>query len=659
MNYRSNKHQDKKWKVDVMEGSRDDFGGRGPGALETLFMEAEKKRIAKYIGMLQQIFNVTNDKRPKRSLESQKLRQRANDIFSKNKHSHQEHLQVWELYSKSIALAPALSKELSSALYNRSALSYHLKKYPECLQDLNTAEKCDCSEMLRMKIAYKKAECLIKIRNLPTEAIVQTAITEMENISIEEGMKTKMIAKLENIRASPTIKANVPDEDRTMKIDKIDFQEKVPVASTAVTLKFNEKYGRHVVSTRYIKPGEILAVEKVYPVLNLSHLYTHCSECSRVAWASIPCEFCAFAVYCSEKCKNEAWHKYHDIECDIIDMMYADGNDIPECNPNYQVVLSTRLVLYALKTQNGSISELKDELMKIDTCTDRCNRGFSKNGILQSASPESFLSLLSNAHKEIYTSLEAISRLAALTVLGFAQFTKVFGRKFDTRSDSTIPKREDMLFIGALISRMSHALYTNQYQLGEARSIFPRLSCKDLRDTKHSEEVVIGSYIAPFCSLFNHACLQNAYHCVTDDGSMIIFSVSPIEKDTQIFTSYRGDLAHHLFPRISRQLTMSRLAFPQCECRACIEDWPVRDQLPNICELTTDKELLGLLAEITREMVDITVGIETFTEMVMKCIEKVVKKSLYPSKEFDLLMNHSTRLNIILYGKFFRIPPGC
>ena len=39
---------------------------------------------------------------------------------------------------------------------------------------------------------------------------------------------------------------------------------------------------------------------------------------SQVAWTAVPCDRCPCLMFCSKKCKLEAWKKYHHVECRIL-----------------------------------------------------------------------------------------------------------------------------------------------------------------------------------------------------------------------------------------------------------------------------------------------------------------------------------------------------
>ena len=77
----------------------------------------------------------------------------------------------------------------------------------------------------------------------------------------------------------------------------------IPAFADAVALKYNKKFRRRLVAPKYIKTGEIIAIEEPYnQTLVLTKMYSHC-------W----------------KCLDEVWKTFHDVECkvlrDFIDMM--------------------------------------------------------------------------------------------------------------------------------------------------------------------------------------------------------------------------------------------------------------------------------------------------------------------------------------------------
>ncbi|KAJ8667068.1 hypothetical protein QAD02_008730 [Eretmocerus hayati] len=624
-----------------------------PGAKETSFMKDEKNRILSKVRehrplMIKKLLELSHRRISKDADKSVALRVQANEIYNKKVHSSQEHLQIWKLYSKCVAFAPPLSKELSSALYNRSSLLFHLGKYTECMKDLTHAEKCDCSDLLKMKISYRRAECLTKMRNV-SKADVEAAVTQIQNLSLDDKLKNDTIIKLKRMSSTKVTSKYIVEEDNASQALDIDFQKGIPCASTALALKYSEEFGRHVVATRDIKPGEIVIVEKMLPLLNQSALYTHCSNCSKVAWASIPCDTCGFAMYCSSNCKNDAWNRYHDIECNIISLLdfETDSDEIES--------QSVRLVIRAFKECNGSISALKEKLTKIDNSTDNRTRGFAANNTFGSETCESYLGLLTNADQRPTLAQEEISKHAAKLVYYLALFTEMFGKKLDANDDILEFEQDDVLFIGSLISRMYHMIITNQFGLAELRNVRSRKEAPMIQNQEG-----LGTAVAPFTSYLNHACLLNVASCMTDDGCMIIFAVLPIKKGSQIFKKYMNRIACDECPKDKRRYVMKeKYGISDCKCIACIENLPTVYEAPEIHRITKDREILNLVDAIYLQNARLTVGVEKVTKMMFDCLEMMVKKSLYRCQDFYRIIDLVIIFFYLMHDRWFQIPDDC
>lgn len=94
-----------------------------------------------------------------------------------------------------------------------------------------------------------------------------------------------------------------------------------------VAVKYNKKYGRHVVATRDILPGEIVLNDAPYiTCINLNNAHAYCGHCLKFSWACIPCNNCSWIMFCSEECKQKAWAEYHDIECNVLPRLLENKN---------------------------------------------------------------------------------------------------------------------------------------------------------------------------------------------------------------------------------------------------------------------------------------------------------------------------------------------
>lgn len=157
----------------------------------------------------------------------------------------------------------------------------------------------------------------------------------------------------------------------TKELQELLSQKKKCDPFDLVSLRHNERYGRHLLANRDIKPGEVVMVIKPYIKCgNLNTSYAFCNHCLKTCWASIPCDQCHLSMYCSKECKKEAWDKYHDIECTVI--LYLLFNDPSD----YWKQLALRSIIIAIR-ESGSIANLKQELIKSEKCPGIRSNSFS------------------------------------------------------------------------------------------------------------------------------------------------------------------------------------------------------------------------------------------------------------------------------------------
>ncbi|XP_058794976.1 histone-lysine N-methyltransferase Smyd1-like isoform X2 [Phymastichus coffea] len=253
---------------------------------------------------------------------SKEARKIGNQLYTQKIHDRNIHKKTLMQYSKSVAFAPNNSEDLALAYGNRSALLLHLHQYQQCLDDINRALQITNSTKLISKLHARKQKCL----------------QLMENLNKKKNYEESIIDSISK------------ENNHTLKLPTIAPSTVIQSASEAITVKYNEKYGRHLIATRYIKPGEIIIAEKGYVCYPMTcHRYLICSHCLIFAWSGISCESCAFCVYCSESCRKNAWKQYHDIECTLyryISCMFSDKeNFVPD------IIVAIRLFIKAVKKE--------------------------------------------------------------------------------------------------------------------------------------------------------------------------------------------------------------------------------------------------------------------------------------------------------------------
>ena len=295
---------------------------------------------------------------------SQETRNQGNKLFRKKKHDKNDHENIFRLYNHSICLAPDGSEELAYAYGNRSALLLHMKMYETSIQDIDKAMKITKLDIFKVKLLCRKVECLAFLDLLEAGRALEKAKDALSGVTENDReILNKLISKtesfLKNIQ-NPVIISKENENNKKQLLMNLNEKEKENYKT--VMIKHNKKYGKHLVASRDIKPGEIVIVEKFYTkCLSANKTFTYCDYCLSVCWSGIPCNDCAWAMFCSEECKTKALETYHDIECCLIPYIRMVLNRL-----NFEYHICIRLLIKAIK-EAGSISELRAQLKAIDS----------------------------------------------------------------------------------------------------------------------------------------------------------------------------------------------------------------------------------------------------------------------------------------------------
>ncbi|CAK9801439.1 SET and MYND domain-containing protein 4 [Anthophora plagiata] len=481
--------------------------------------------------------------------KSKKIREVANRIYIKSSLTQSTCVEILKMYTKSITYAPNPSEELALVYGNRSLILLKLHKYEECIQDIDRSLAITNVDNLRAKLYLRKLDCLRALNCHHMEDTIKETQCFLDNMSLDDNYRKALSDKListEKVFVSNKTKKSLCQ----LPYSKIkSYNVTFPCASDAVSVKYNEENGRHIVATRNISPGEVLTIEKPYSfLLTPKNVHTHCSYCLEVYWALIPCDHCVYATYCSEKCKAAAWEKYHDIECAIVPHMlkrdYFTKLDI----------FSLRLTIQTVR-EATSIKDLRKELEEVDS-SDPLTKGFSKDGTFPSDKYRSVLGLATNTEKRSVADLFRKTLDSAFILYYLTTCTSMFGI-ISKKDLSEVIKNLDATFVGGLILRYEQVVPTNIHSFAEGCGL---------------ELVERGLVTLPFLSLANHSCCPNiTRQCMSTH--VIAYAVYPIKEGEQVFDSY--GYCFGLARKINRQKELFHQFYFVCNCIACQEDWPL------------------------------------------------------------------------------------
>ena len=276
----------------------------------------------------------------------------------------QQFEEVFKLYSKSIAFAPPNSEDLAYAYGSRSTVLFSMNKYKECIRDIDRSLNCNTSDAsFKIQLLCRKVQCLAAVGSSESNKVLVETLAfanTVEHQDYEINIIEESVRQAQGALSCSTL-LSIGKSNSPKKTKEITLPEHLAILKknefytenvlNLVAVQFNEIFGRQLVVTHDVKPGEIVYVETPYVnCLNLNNYHNYCSHCFIKTWSSIPCDSCNWCMFCSEECKKSAWANYHDIECITISHL-RNGNGINYCDH-----LSLRCLLMGIK-ESGSLNK--------------------------------------------------------------------------------------------------------------------------------------------------------------------------------------------------------------------------------------------------------------------------------------------------------------
>lgn len=308
----------------------------------------------------------TSSDAPKNSQLSNEARQDGNDIYT----GKGPHKRILNLYSKSVAFAPDATEELALAYGNRSALLLRLKRYNESIVDIDRALDITKSDALEVKLLCRKVECLTALGSPENQSVFEAAADCLLKISDRDKSKENCAFLLKKTKVILDLnKQSLSTDTRKSKFLKTASRKQRAGPFEDIDIGYSKKYGRYLVARRNFEPGEIIFVERPYACAsNVEFPYVYCCHCLNVAWTGIPCKSCNWCIFCSEKCRDKAWKKYHDMECSIVPYLKYIKELEDESEKLCMFRVCIRILMMGIKEVGHSIQKLKSELKSIDEC---------------------------------------------------------------------------------------------------------------------------------------------------------------------------------------------------------------------------------------------------------------------------------------------------
>ncbi|XP_019696858.1 SET and MYND domain-containing protein 4 isoform X2 [Harpegnathos saltator] len=549
-------------------------------------------------------------------------------------------LEAIECYTLSLAYADS-NELMAYAHANRSAALYRKQLYKECLIDIDAALCHGYPKEKRKKLKERGDRAIEEINKLlqadskkiDTQQVVDALHSNngVEKFATKPGNFEHIMdeAILEKDQATNNCEKQcvvsnesylyyaakiLPQKPRYLQND--DFSEltygsskEVPATSDGVTVSFSKRYGRHYIATRDFKPGDIVSIEDPYAhVIYEERYYTHCHYCLSRSYNLIPCSKCPIAQYCSEKCRKLAWEVCHMTECPILKLLTSLLN----VDKDKIRMISKIIRLLIIVTANGSkIEELQQDMKIAESNPDNRTAGFTDTEILDSSSARSALSLATNMTTRPLIGISAFACISALAVILLATQTRFFSKTYKMDDLKDISEFSELKFCASIMFRACVIMSSNCFSVQQEPGI------------------VSGSGLYVAHSLYNHSCAPNTFRHF-EGLTMITRALTPIRPGDQIFTSYGGVYAH--MPKYERKQKILQDYFFDCDCPACVNDWPTYNEVlrKHIGSISKNKPLVERLKPFRERLLLNIYDIDAVKAVLNILYEEVTQ---YPCEE--------------------------
>merc|ERR1712106_12075 len=258
-------------------------------------------------------------------LSAQK-RNAGNQSFQKKKDQDALNLYSEAVFSSDVTTVEG-KKDCALALANRSAVWMKLKKYEECLDDIDAALYFKYPQNMLYKLLDRKAKCLTALGQVDdAKTCYNRVILLLKQSNLEadkqQVWKKDVTADLDKLKSA----VDKPLEKKAPNVYLKSVNKSIPQFSDAVELAYNPLVGRHGVATRDIDIGEVVMVDTSLSThLLCGTRLTNCTHCMKTIdiTSGKPSPIIVTARFCSTDCLLLAMKSYHPVEAKInIEKMF-------------------------------------------------------------------------------------------------------------------------------------------------------------------------------------------------------------------------------------------------------------------------------------------------------------------------------------------------
>uniref|UniRef100_A0A8D8WSG7 Protein-lysine N-methyltransferase SMYD4 n=1 Tax=Cacopsylla melanoneura TaxID=428564 RepID=A0A8D8WSG7_9HEMI len=419
-------------------------------------------------------------------------------------------------------------------LVMRINLSLRRKQYKDALVDTHLClkEKIDSDEKL---VLYRKMlECYVGLNDWNRVKLTMNVLIQLTTDDEERNKLQQRISQMPTEKGKKTkTTTNLIDVE-----DRHHETEKCAKVSDSLEVYKSTLAGRYMIAKEEIKTGETLLVEEPYASCLLPDKSgTNCQHClKRLPLTPVPCDQCSSVVFCSIICQKAALSTYHRYECKFMDLLIGSGISVLS-------LMALRIITKNSLEYFKDFDQPKHPFQKIYSLEGHENRRSGKD--------------------YFHRTLTSLFLLFVLKKSGY------FSQTENTSNKDSPGLTDSDILVARILLKSLQVLQFNAHEVYE--TVFK---------TKHhfpSAKInYVGVGIYPTVALFNHDC----YPAVTryfNGPNIIIKSLRPLKANEMVAENY--GMVYNRKKMIDRQKILSARYWFQCQCQACIEDWPLTEAL--------------------------------------------------------------------------------
>ncbi|XP_057893556.1 SET and MYND domain-containing protein 4 isoform X2 [Melospiza georgiana] len=494
-------------------------------------------------------------------------------------------------------------REQGNREFKRGRYQAALRLYSRvCLEDIARAESHGYPDRLLPKVLLRKAECLLCLGRLQD---AQDVLRVLESkISLDGAMTTHLtrLKKLSQLKVKLGEKERCPEPAQgehggTQGEPEIwEENSSISGASSSLSLSFDAERGRHLVASQDIMAGQSLVKEEAFVSVlcpgeslalqdgdtawdtRATNADLYCHRCLRQLLASVPCQGCSYAQYCSQDCADRAWQQYHRTECPLGALLLTLG---VFCHVALRTVL---LAGYAEVSRlvEGSHCEDKNLQNPEGSCRplseadagagSRGVPGCDSSGRYQS-SYQALFHLL--PHTELHSPEHKF--LCTLSVAALCKQLQAAGLEAAVLSQEspqqcskpkTCEKTSEEL--SPELKTVAEAMLRHMLQLqcnAQAITVMQEMGPGD-GAVVDKKPVRLATAFFPVLSLLNHSCCPNTSVSFSRT-SVTVRAAQPISSGQEVLHCYGP---HWCRMRVAERQQLLRQYFFECRCPACLQE---------------------------------------------------------------------------------------